>query len=310
MLVDLILADRRYYTFEGYAAARVTQSFDALGVAYRRIYLADGALQDYLAATEEHAPNWTLSFANLTPHHKPLCDILQIPHFYWVEGSFGPAVHFMEAEFAKVGLCDEHLCAQLPQEKAVFLPPGAEAVSHVQKRFSVVLFEDFIDTTFLEKTWCEVFAENEESAIRRAIHVENPLQAGAQFSYAEQYLKALKTTQSLKTLQGIPLDVFGDHVGCNLLLQLPPTTHLHAPLPYAEHLEVLKESAIAILDPTSPWYWSAVAAGCLPLSANREQVWHYLASPDEREKEVERLSHFLPQRTWKMQTQQLIRSMP
>ncbi len=310
MLVDLLLSDKRYYTFEGYAARQASRILKERGIAYRVVDLSAGMLQPYICSLMERSPTWTLSFSNLTPHCKPLCDMVKIPHFYWVEGSHGPALHFVHSSHGKMGLSDEALCKQLDCTQAVFLPHGVESVpACAAKKMDVVAFADLIDLSCLEKTWQDNLCLSQIENIQRAITQGDPLLAGLQFIDAESYLNAQKTREALSMLAGLRIDVFGRHVGCDLLVHLPDGIHLHSLLPYIEHFEVLKHSAIILAVPSSPWYWPAVAAGCLPLSPDKEQIDYYLAHQKKRAEALECLAQELSHRTWDIQVEKLIQVM-
>lgn len=310
MLVDLLLTDKRFYTFEGYASRHVGHALNERGISCRMVDLSGGMLHAYFSSLQETSPSWTLSFANLTPHRKPLCDVVSIPHFYWVEGSPASALHFVHSSHGRLGLSDAALCQRLSSAHVLFLPPGIEKMPSSTKNFEVVLFADVIELPLLEKTWHENFESSAIEALRQAVSGRDPLLAGIQFADAEQYLNAQKTLNALSALQGVKIDVFGEHAGRDWLVRLPQSVYLHSQLPYTEHFEVLKRSAIAIAEPSSPWYWRAIAAGCLPLPPDKEQISHYLARPQERAFEIERLGQALPQMTWEKQVEKLIQVMP
>ena len=307
MRVDLLLADRRCYTYEAYAARHVSRCFERASIAHRVIYLSDGALQAYLFHVQSSPPNWTLSFVNLIPHHTPLCDVIGIPHFFWLAESFSYAIHLLNSAYCKVGVSNQSLCQRLGSNNVVFLPSGVEEQTEREKKvFEVVLFTDLLDLSFLEKTWGELFPSKAIALIKRAIQLGDPIEAMPYFYYVEQYLNAQKTLQSVRAFKEVQLDIFGEHAGNNWLVRLPRSINLHTPLPFTEHFEVLKTSKIALLDPTSIWYLPAIAAGCLPLSPDEEKVKYYLAHPAEREKCLEELKVNLSERGWNQQTKHLV----
>lgn len=308
MRIDLLLANRKFYTWENYAAKEVEKVFEKHRIAHRKIFLSDGHLQDYLSHIHHDPPTWTLSFENLTPHEKPLCDVLRIPHFYWVHGSFGSAVRYLTSDFGRVGLSDEALCQRLANPRFIHLPQGVDSTpASVDKRYDVVFFADLIDLDFLHATWEELFSAEEIQRIKDSIKFKEPLQAASLFFYAEQYLNAQKDYQIMTSLKDVRLDVFGEHAGNNWLTRLPDSVYLHSKLPYIEHFEILKESKIVLLEPASEWYWPAVALDCLPLPPSQEKVSYFLSHPEERHKTLAKLKPL--QRSWEKQTQALIEYM-
>lgn len=310
MSVDLLLSDRRSHTFEGHASRQVIGALNSLQVPHRVVYLNEGLLHDYLSLLHHSPPRWTLSFTHITPHHKPLCEVIQIPHFYWVEGSCASALHYLQSSFAKVGIPDLNICKKLNNAQALFLPHGIDpTLSPDTKLFEVVMFADLIDPPLLEKRWEELFSPKEIESIKKAVELENPVEAGEQFYYAEQYLQAQSTLKAVEALQAsVKLDLFGEHAGNNWLLRLSPHVHLHAQLPYTEHFEVLKASKVALLDPASSWYLPALAVGCLPLPAEEKSILYYLSHPEARDAKTTLLKEKLL-KTWMHQTQQLIEIM-
>lgn len=310
MLVDLLLTDKRYYTFEGYATRKVSHILEEKGIACRVIDLSAGMLQPYITSLMKRSPTWTLSFSNLTPHCKPLCDMVKIPHFYWVEDSPGPALHYVQSSHGKMGLSDELLCKQLDCTQAVFLPHGVERVpACTVKKMGVVVFADLIELSCLEKTWQKNLGLTQIESIQRAIEEGDPLLASLQFTDAESYLNAQKTREALSTLAGLRIDVFGQHVGCDWLVRLPEGIRLHSLLPYIEYFEVLKHSAMILANASSIWYWPAIAAGCLPLPPDKEQIDYYLAHPQKRAEILEQHARELPHRTWVNQVEKVIQVM-
>jgi hypothetical protein len=310
MRVDLLLSDRKCYTYEGYMAAKSASLFTQLGMACRILYLQDGLFGEYLIQVHNHPPDWTLGFTNLTPHQKPFCDILSIPHFFWLENSFGQAFHFLSAAYGKIGLNNESLCKRLPSDKVLFLPQGVElACTSLRKEFEIVLFGDLLDLSFLEKTWQELFSPAEIGGIKKAIQEEDLLLAGPLFFYAEQYINARQTQMDLKSLvHSGQIDIFGNHAGNNWLCRLPKHMHLHCALPYREHFEVLKMSKILWATPENPWYWASVAASCLPLH-DPEEIIYFLREDAEREKKLEKLREKVLERNWEGQIRKLIQFM-
>jgi hypothetical protein len=304
MLIDLILTDRRFYTYEGYVAGQVKQVFEKWSVPHRILYLTDGGLSDYLSTIQTDRPDWTLGFSMLTPHQRPLCDLIQIPHFYWTEGSITPALNFLQSEFGKVGIHDQRIGSNYPN--VYYLPHGVNrSRQETNFPFDLVLFADLVDLNFLRETWLEVLSMEQIERVERAIELEDPLQAGPQFAYAEKYLKARETYQMIMGLgQEVRLDVFGEHAGNNWLIRLPSHVHLHAPLPYSEHFEVLRASKMVPISPSNPWYFPAIAAGSLPMTPDR--VTYYLNHPHERKRELDRLKPQQLERTWESQIEKLM----
>lgn len=311
MLIDLILADRRHYTYENYAARQIKKALEKFNLQNRTIYLSDGFLSDYfeLIREEENRPNWALGFETLSPYCKPLCDIFQIRYFYWTEESIAPALNLLQSAFGNVGIHDLQLCEKLQNPKLHFLPHGVEESSKlsVERLFDLVLFADLIDLNFLKTTWAKNCSPEAIHLISEAIHFKDPFKAGEDFFFAEQYLKAEETYKKVREIGNqTRLDIFGEHMGNNWLIRLPPNVHLHSKLPYTEYFELLVSSKLALIEPSSPWYLQAIALGCLPVPADLQKINFYLLNPAEREKKLELLQRDVSKRTWDLQTEKLI----
>jgi hypothetical protein len=311
MRVDLILSDRKCYSYEAYAAERVVRYFIGAKIPHQLIYLSDGILVDYMNYIKTEPPSWTLSFSYLTPYQKPFCDVLNLPQFLWVSDMNIPlALHFIGSSFGRVGLRNWQLCQKLAAPNFFFLPQGVDSAKKVSSRqFDVVLFENLVSLNFLEQTWKEIFSEQAIEQIKRAICLGEPLEVKPYYFYVESYLNAQKVSVIVEKFKKVSTHIFGEHAGNNWLKFLPITTHLHAPLPYIEHFEVLKMSKIAIIEPTSEWYLPALAAGCLPLPPDEEQAHYYLSHSKEREALIEEIKHKIEIPTWEQQTEQLFKVM-
>ncbi len=310
MRVDLILTDRKHYSYEGYAARAVSSVFEKLAIPCGTIYLADGGLSDYLIHLESSPPKWTVGFSLLTAHQTPLCDIVEIPHFYWTAGSLSAALHFLHSPFGKIGIHDPALYKKLSSahRNVYFLPPGIDlTLTSVEKTFDLVIFGDLIDLECLKKTWHEVLSAEEIARVENAIELQDPLVAKNRYFYAEQYLKGIEMNRVVQEVgHSFSLDIFGEHMGNNWLVRLPSQIHLHAPLPYSECFELLRASKMALLNPDDPWHDVAIAAGCLPLPLDPQKIAFFLKHPEERERKVAEMRSQITDRTWETQVRQLI----
>lgn len=309
MRIDLLLADRRYYTYEGYAAKHVCCQLKGMHLEHQCIYLSDGNLVDYLAYAQNSPPNWTLSFVNLLPQRTPLCDVLRIPHFFWLEGSFSQAMHFLDSTYGKVGMGDASLCQKITAPNIYFLLHGVDRAASEEKKFDVVCFADLLAFSFLENTWKELFSAEEIVTIKQAISRSDLLGSSSHFFYVEQYLIAQKTYQMATAFKEVKVDIFGEHAGTHWLVQLPKNMRLHTPLPFSEHFEVLKASKMVLAEPNSPWYLPAIASGCLPVSADEKEVTHFLKYPEARESSLKRLQDKLKGQSWEHQVCRLLEIM-
>lgn len=296
MDIDILLKERKKYSFESYAAQKVSAVFEKMGISSNIFCLSDGILGDYLLKIHSHPPDWTLSFSDLLPQQKPFCEIAQCPHFFWVEDSFAPAAHYLNSQYAKIGVRDRSL--RSIQANVHFLPYGVETTGYEKESplFDVVYFADLADQEVKERTWKELFSDQAVGLIKTAAgscrqnHSLNPfisiaslIKDADQLSqismhdliYAvEEYLKAERAYRLISSFEGIRLDVFGEHVGKNWFVRLKNSDwiYLHGPLPFSEHAEVLKRSRIVIFDhfeskqECDPWLLEALNTGCLPLT--------------------------------------------
>lgn len=296
MDIDILLKERKNYSFESCAAQKVRAIFERMGISSNIFCLSDGILGDYLMKARSHPPDWTLSFSDLLPQQKPFCDIVQVPHFFWVEDSFAPAAHYLNSKYAKIGVRDRSLHSFQPNVH--FLPYGVETTCCDKESplFDVVYFADLADREVKERTWRELFSDQAVELIKTAssscrqnrslnpfISIVSLIKDPEQLSQismhdliygVEEYLKAERAYQLISSFEGIRLDVFGEHVGKNWFVRLKNSEwiYLHGPLPFSEHSEVLKRSRIVIFDhfeskeECDPWFLEALAAGCLPLT--------------------------------------------
>jgi hypothetical protein len=279
MLVDILLSDKRFYTFEGYAAGQVRRIFEKKGIAHRTLVLSDSILHVYLSSLQERAPDWTLSFTSVAPFY----DLIDLPHFCWVNEPSAPALQVLRSPKGMLGISDMELIKRLASKRAFFLPVGIEPlINRPKKCFNIVAFADLIDLAFLEKMCREDVKHS---------------------------VLAQKTHKEIDALEGLSIDIFGEHIGHNWLVRLPSSVRLHSSLPYIEHFTVLSSSVLILAELSDQWYWPAIAAGCLPVVANKEQIQHYLKYPQEREKALESLRTQLSQHSWDKQVETLMQAL-
>lgn len=311
MPIDFIRFDRKFYTYEAFAWDRIVQVLQKNRIPFRTIYLQDGVLQDYFYSLQNWRPDWTLSFINPTPQQMPLCDLIQIPHFCWVEQSVAFAYPYLDSHFGKLGIPSLDTFSKLAHPKAYFLPHGIEEVKQEEKReFDLIFFGNLIDLEFLKKSWEELFQKEEIASIERGIQKNNPFLAGPLSYYVDMFLKAQRDYQRIVSIYRCRIDVFGEHVGHNWLIRLPnrEKVYLHSQLPYSEHFEVLKMSRTALIAEGEQWYFEAIAAGCLPVQDEKEAC-HYLAHPEKKEEKLKSLQDTLRERSWERQVKKLFKVM-
>lgn len=309
MRVDLLLTDRKFYTFEASMAQKIKEEFEQRGLSFHEIYLSDGVLHDYLGYVKQSPPDWTLSFNELTPKQIPLCDVLRILHFYWVEKELGPAIGYLNSQFGTLGVPEKDVVASLNHPRCHWLPHGLEVVQSMDKKqFQVVCFDDLVDTAFLWKKWEGMFEQKVLQELQAAIDSKSPLVAQGYYGFAELYLKASETLKKIAPWRELPLSMFGEHVGNNWLKRLPRCVNLMSKLPYCEHFEVLKMSTFLLTPPESPWFWHAVASGCLPVESE-EQARFFIENPTEKVLKLEALQKACAGQTWAHQVGQLLEIM-
>ncbi len=142
MRYDLLLTDRKAYTYEGYMARQLAANFEKKKIPFRRIYLNDGILQEYMRALQEDPPSWIISFLNFLPFEPPFCDIVQVRQFVWLRSSVEGASSYVGSKYGLLGLpkhCD------LPN--TVFLPHGVETMPFEERVFDTVSFTPLFEGT-------------------------------------------------------------------------------------------------------------------------------------------------------------------
>jgi spore maturation protein CgeB len=296
MRIDLLLADRRCYTYENYAAAHLRSHFQELGISCRSLYLGEGILNDYIASLDASAPDLTCSFSDLCFSDRAICDLLALPHLFWIEHSLAEAAAYLRSKYASIAISERAYA----EKRLHFLPTPAAPTwrgSAKERPFSALFFGNLIDCDNLIATWRRLFGEEVSLTLQELIaichqvphlppffpikkrlqsdpHLLKKISLHDLICAAETYLRAESAYGLISTFTACRLDIWGDHIGNNWLVRLKNRDQifLHDPLPYTEHFELLKQSKIAIFDQP---LWSdgdghflvqAVAMGCLPLT--------------------------------------------
>ncbi len=284
MRIDLLLTSRRAYTYENYVADRVTPLFQKHNIPYKKIVLCDGVFQDYIRYIFDNPPHHMVSFDSMLSYQAPFCDLVSLPQFMWACNSQSEAVPFVGSKFGKVGLPNP---SDLPN--TVYLPHGVESIKPQKNQFDVVFFSPLVDLACLKEREVDSLA------------------------YEEEYQRADRAFEVISSAQGYTLDVFGSHIGANWYRRLPKgaSIHLHAPLAFTGHFDVLSKSKVVILDPLDrAWALHAAAAGCLPLRTDQKdlhaQIALFLADEKKRQKALLGYQEQIEGQTWEKQALHLI----
>lgn len=328
MSIDCLLRERKGYTFEHYAASQLAKILDH---SFRIICLSDGILQDYLLHLQKTPPNWTMAFTDLFFQEKPFCDIVRVPHFFWVEDSLSSAVHYLQSKFATIGLSDRAYCKRLAKPNLCFLPHGVDLSlvneRYEQRPFDAVLFADLVDTDCTVESWQTLFSKKVVTLLKRSVElcsknrhwlpIEGVIEGLKEIEIppdevslndllygVETYLKANRIYELISSIEGVRLDVFGEHVGNNWLRRLKNSEwiYLHAELPYTEHFEVLKLSKVVLFDALDSsdhlekWFLAALATGCLPITNETSYLKELLGDNELL---------FYPSKDWKAMMQKI-----
>lgn len=135
MRYDLLLTDRKAYTYEGYVAQQVTTKFEKKRIPFRKVYLSDGILHDYMRSLQEDPPSWMISFHNFLPFEPPFCDIVKVRQFVWLKSSIEEASNYVGSKCGLLGVPQ-----QSDLSNTVFLPHGVEALPFEERIFDTVSF--------------------------------------------------------------------------------------------------------------------------------------------------------------------------
>lgn len=270
MRFDLVLGDRKSYTYEGYSAKCVAAQLEKKNIPFKIIYLSDGIFNDYLRFLQNDPPTSMINFIDLFQHDYPFCDMVQVPQFFWTQHSISEAAHFLNSQYGKIGLPQAS-----PFPQTVVLSSGVENTSKEKPIFDTVFFSPLVDLDDLEKIWEDFYPQNIIALLKKIIQTEVTSEEIIKtfkteslsliLRGVERYRKAKRAYEIISTFEGGYLDVFGEHIGNNWLKRLPNAKwiRLHYKLPYIEHLEVLKKSKQVIIDPLEPhWIAPAIAYGC------------------------------------------------
>lgn len=322
MRIDLLLTSRSAITYETHAANRVAAVCEKRGIPYKKIFLSDGVLQDYVRYVAEDPPKRILSFDPILPYETPFCDLVGVPQLMWAKNSLSEAAHFLTSKHGMVGL-------PIPTtlSKTVYLPHGVERIQRMEPLFDVVFFSPLVDPACLRERWKEFFPEEVISLLDVTVSSGKPAYETLKdapwpislchtIEAVEEYVKAKRAYKVISSFKGHTLDVFGEHIGSNWYRRLPNALNirLHASLPYTAHFDVLAQSKLAILDPLDRcWELHAAAVGCLPLMADlenlHEQIAVYIGDSKKREKALESYQEHIERQTWENQASRLIEAM-
>lgn len=326
MTVHIITQTAQSHTFENYAAKEVKKSLEHLGVSVHIVCLANGYFNEYLATLSSQRPDWVCSFPDpYFPLKLPLFEQMGIPHFYWASSSFSPLLKYHKEPLATLGWGGRAYCRwfQSQGHNAIsFMPLGVDCEHSFDedRPFDVVLFDSLIDIHHLEKVWEEFFTKDCIQLFKDII--ATCLEDTQQLPLAEiyqrlhflgvdtekisiedmlfsidEYLKAKKIAECIESFEDLKIHVFGEHVGNSWLKRLKNghNVYLHWPVPYAEHLRILKKSKILIRDQnlwddgSDEWTLAAMQCGCLPIT-NGSPYFHEIFQED---------AFFYPSGDWK-----------
>lgn len=155
MRYDLVLSNRVAYSYEGYTSLHVARCLETLGIEHNLIYLSDGVGRDYMRFVTDHPPQAMLTFTQLFPYQKPLCDLLHVPQLFWAENSIDEAPHLIDSAYGKIAVPYHH-------PGALYLLQGAEKRCE-KKIFDTVMFAAITDNTPItfEGEALHIFGEHE-----------------------------------------------------------------------------------------------------------------------------------------------------
>lgn len=133
MRIDILVRTLDAHSYEHYAAKKLYEQLSLLGLE-PALFHCNGA---YLYERRQDRPNWTIAFEELFIGQKPLCEILQIPHFHWERDNLEKlqASHFYHIGFHK------------KLEGVHWIPLPAESFLCERKLFEIVLFLDLCEET-------------------------------------------------------------------------------------------------------------------------------------------------------------------
>ncbi len=331
--VDFFTRYQMVYSRENYGARALKKAFEKFEVPYASYCHHQDVLADYLAYFSSSPAQATIAFEDVFPGERPLCELLNVPHFFWVD-SLSDATHYLKSPLAKVVLDDEELCHFLQKkgyENVVYLPFGiSEKLEHdpeEERPFDVVMFEELVDVAELEKTWEALYDLHTADLIQQTVSLclKNPQLAafdaveeslrglsvsisfGNMLFLVEEYLQATKIVPLVEAFEGVRVDLFGEHVGNNWLRRLKNAQYIypHWSLPYTEYYALLKKSKILVADKKSPWSLPALACGCLVL--DDQDVHEYLEKPKKRIERVrESRKNIFQEHSWDSRAKSLL----
>lgn len=319
MRIDLLLSDRKGYSYENLTRQAICKEFEKKGIEYKTIFFSDGILHDYMQYLHEDPPFYLLSFHYLLTYDKPFCDIVHIPQFVWVQDSLAEAASFLGSQYGKIGLPRPSSFSQVH-----FLPHGINHTPFRERMFDVVIFSPLLDLESLQEKWKEFYPLKEIEILQEAIlhnsekklhqctdAVDKPT-FGHMIKSFETFLRASRLQKVIPAIKH-RLDIFGEHIGNNWGTRLPlsPQCLLRPELPYSERFTVLSQSKIVLVDPLdSSLELQAAAGGCLPIKIDQEDVHEkiafYLDHSQKREKALESYYDRILNFTWEKQTNCLL----
>lgn len=230
-------------------------------------------------------PDCTLSFNGLLPDNEGrfFCDLIKIPHVACLVDSPNRFVQLIGSKRTIVTCPDRFSCQffqGMGKSNVVFLPHAVSAepaVASKEKKYDVVMFASCGDYEEMRSSWSgkyptavqwalyeageealrednrsyvEIFAEAFDRQLRSVGGGVDPTKINlvAILQDLEDYINAKDRIESIKSLEGVKVDLFGEgekvwkkYLGTN-----NNNITIHGNIPYTDCVEVLKQSKISI----------------------------------------------------------------
>lgn len=266
-----------------YFRESLTKAFQKKGIEIELIDIAHLTKPDLFKLIYRSPPDYTLAFNGLQalPEGNFLSDELEIPHAAWLVDSAHYFTGMAKGAYNLI-ISPDQLSADLHQawgsSHSYFLPHAFEAslktAPEQERPFPIVFLGTFIDPTEIQEAWKEIFPKNHlDSLIQIAEKVIKTPSLTYQKALADyiaedtlfwsrfppkdinllnisfdQYIRARDRIELLKSLEGLPVHIFGKVPGKrnwgDFLKEGQYTFHPSVDFP--ESIEIMKQAQIVL----------------------------------------------------------------
>ncbi|MEX1013382.1 MAG: glycosyltransferase [Waddliaceae bacterium] len=284
MRIDLFLPPNNKYGVLQHMTKCFCDALNMEGAVCRVLEPTSPDPKQFLHELLSDKPDFTLSFNGLLPDNEGrfLCDVVKIPHICVLTQSPLLFTRLTNSPY-NIITCPDRWAEELFKEtgfpNVLFLPHAVEAAlltpPESARSFDAVMLASCIDyeeihkrwMTNYPKRWCEAFEQTVEILFEKGggnyfntfmSQIGDPKEAANEgvnlliaLDSLEQYVCGRDRVELIRSLKGIPIDVFGEGEWKKYLENQENVT-IHSPVPYEEALEIMKKSKVVL----NSCYWT------------------------------------------------------